>query len=104
MSDAEGEDRLAQLLAYAKANGRVCPVPRKWSELWETLPGRHRVGAGGGPPLPLILAAWWECTAEEKRNRLELHLKYAADHGVLDEVEQFLLRLGNDEWVYGDGT
>lgn len=104
MSDSDVEDRLAQLLAYAKAKGRVCPVPLKWNELWATLPGRRQVGAGWEPPLPLILAAWWECTAEEKRKRLELHLKYAAEHGALDKVEQFLLSLGHDEWAYGDGT
>jgi len=104
MSDAGGEDRLVQLLIYAKANGRVCPVPQRWSELWESLPKRHRVGAGWDPPSPLILAAWWECTADEKRRRLELHLKYAAEHGVLDKVEQFILSLGQDEWAYGDGT
>jgi hypothetical protein len=104
MSDAEGEDRLARLLIYAKANGRVCPVPQRWSELWESLPKRRRVCAGEGPPLPLILAAWWESTADEKRRRLELHLNYAAEHGVLDKVEQFLLSLAQDEWAYGDGT
>jgi hypothetical protein len=102
-NSVDGE-RLAQLLAYCRANGRVCPAPDKWSDLWELLPGRQRVGSGWEPPPPLILAAWWDCSANEKQDRLELHMRYAADRGALEQVAQFLSRLGADDWVYGDGT
>lgn len=46
------------LMAYCRANARVCPMPQRWSALWELLPNRTRVGAGWQPPLPLILGAW----------------------------------------------
>lgn len=102
--DIARDDQLARLLSFAKENGRVCPKPIKWNELWEMLPERRRAGAGWEPPLPLILAAWWDCSAKEKQDRLELHLRYAAEHGALKNIEQFLYSLKPDEWVYGDGT
>jgi hypothetical protein len=50
---------LDQLLAYCRENQRVCPVPRRWHELWELLPEKRQLGIEWQPPLPLILAAWW---------------------------------------------
>ena len=57
------------------------------------LPDQRRVGVGWEPPLPLILAAWWDTSDTAKRGRFELHLRYAAEHGALDNVEQYLLHL-----------
>ncbi len=56
-------DKLRELLEYVKANGRVCPMPVRWNELYEILPRKHRVGSGWHPPLPLILAAWYDTPA-----------------------------------------
>lgn len=47
----------SDLETYIGLEGRVCPIPTRWNELWELLPGRHRVGSGWVPPLPLILGA-----------------------------------------------
>ena len=38
------------------------------------LPNREPRGAGWEPPLPLILAAWWEASHSSKRARLKEHL------------------------------
>lgn len=97
------QERLNQLIEFVQDEGRVCPLPQKWNELWNLLPAR-RVGAGWEPALPLILAAWWESSAAQKRNRLADHIRFAAESGVLDSVEQCLRNLRPDEWAYGDGT
>lgn len=97
------EEKLKALLKYVKADGRVCPMPDYWNKLWEMLPDRKRKGAGWEPSSPLILAAWWDTSAEEKRGRLLLHIRYAADHRILDKVERFLRSLTPDQWAYGDG-
>jgi hypothetical protein len=102
--DAASRADLTKLLAYVAAEGRVCPMPRRWDELWQMLPDRRQIGGVWKPLPPLILAAWWYSTAEDKRERLASHLRYAADHGVLNEVEQYLRGLAPEDWAYGDGT
>lgn len=92
------EEKLSALLEYVRAEGRVCPMPDYWSQLWEMLPDKKRVGMGWEPSLPLILAAWWDTPALSKILRLQEHIRYAAEHGVLDEVDKFLLALSNDQW------
>ena len=91
-------DRLESLLEYVSADGRVCPQPQDWNRLWEMLPNRRRDGAGWSPPIPLILAAWWETSDSEKSARLKLHLDYAAENGVLDAVDRFLRDLPANSW------
>jgi len=49
---------LDEIIEFAQAEGRICPVPTRWNELWEMLPDCKRVGFGWEPPLPLTLAAW----------------------------------------------
>ena len=91
-------DLLNSLLEYVTADGRVCPQPDYWNQLWEMLPNKKRDGAGWIPPLPLILAAWWEATDFEKSARLKLHLEYAARNGVLGAVDRSLRSLPANAW------
>lgn len=90
--------QLRDLMQYVEAEGRICPEPGKWHELWELLPDKHRVGSGWSPPLPLILAAWEHTTGLEKMLRLKQHIEYAAEKGVLGQVDQFLRNLKPEEW------
>jgi hypothetical protein len=92
------EEQLFALLEYVRANGRVCPMPDYWNQLWDMLPDKKRLGSGWEPPLPLILAAWWDTPAMSKILRLQEHIRYAAEYGVLDEVDKFLRALSNDQW------
>lgn len=62
------------------------------------LPGRHGVGSGWDPPLPLILGAWHDTTGLEKMLRLREHIEYAASNGALDAVDRFLRGLEDVEW------
>lgn len=93
-------EQLQTLLSFCQSNGRLCPQPMKWNELWEMLPDKKRKGLGWEPSLPLILAAWWEASPEQKRNRLQQHLLYAEEKGVLDKIETFLRGLSENEWFH----
>jgi hypothetical protein len=91
---------LDQLVIYCRENGRVCPVPQQWNHLYELLPDKRPRGAGWEPPVPLVLGAWWEASDEAKHERLELHLRWAAEHDALERVEGFLRSLAESEWYH----
>jgi hypothetical protein len=90
--------QLDELLTLCALNDRVCPMPQQWTDLWEMLPNKARRGAGWEPPLPLILGGWWETSDSDKRERLELHVRWAAEHDVLDRVGEFLRSLPENQW------
>lgn len=90
--------KLEQLLLETASNGRVCPQPAHWNELWKLLPDRKRVDGGWDPPLPLILGAWASTSDAEKRERFELHLRWAAQHGALQQVADYLNTLQPGNW------
>lgn len=87
------------LLAYASADGRVCPNPQEWQALWDMLPDKKRVGQSWEPPPPLILTAW-SLPALPKIIRLKEHIHYAYEHGVLDQVDEYLRGLKSEQWFY----
>jgi hypothetical protein len=87
-----------QVLAVATENNRVCPQPKKWQQLYELLPNKTRKGAGWEPALPLILAAWWDTPAMSKMLRLREHIEWAAAHGCLEQVHEFMQSLAEEEW------
>lgn len=96
--------KLESLIQYVQAEGRVCPMPTFWNELYDLLPDKKQKENGGWiPSVPLILAAWWDTTTEEKRERLSQHINYAVEHGVLDKIDKFLRDLKPDQWAYGNG-
>jgi hypothetical protein len=84
---------LEEVISYCRKNERVCPVPQRWHKFYELLPDKRRHAAGWVPPLPLILAAWWEASDEAKQERLEQHIRWAAEHGALDQVAKFVQSL-----------
>ncbi len=86
------------LVSYCAQNGRVCPEPREWDTVYKMLPNRHRKGGKWEPSLPFILGVWWETTDTQKRNRLRQHLKWAGEHGGLEELSEFIMSLREDQW------
>jgi hypothetical protein len=95
-------EQLESLISYCKENARVCPMPMRWNELYDLLPYQRQTGVGWEPPLPLILAAWYE-PALQKTLRLKDHLRWAHDHGELNVVDEFLRNLPEEEWFhFGD--
>ncbi len=59
MTHAESSG-LQALIDYCQQKGRICPQPTQWNELYELLPDKRSVGVSWEPPLPFILAAWWD--------------------------------------------
>lgn len=84
-------------------NGRVCPQPGPWRELYDLLTAEPNSGTGADTPsLPLILGAWHLTADWEKRRRINHHIEWAASHGLLDQVAGFLLGLTESEWHRSD--
>ncbi len=97
---ADENPQLASLQEFVKAEQRVCPMPVRWTELWEMLPGRQMRGGIWDPPPPLIRGEWWSSPSFAKMDRLAEHIGYAAAHGVLGEVDRFLRGLLESEWAH----
>ena len=93
---------LKSLIQYCQENGRICPQPERWQELYGLLPETKRAGAGWEPALPLILAAWWDTPSLLKVMRFREHLDWAEKHGALDVVDTYLRGLTEDQWFHGD--
>ena len=89
-----------ELKAYCTQNNRVCPNPQQWNELWQMLPELKREGSGWIPSAPLILAAWWHTSDDEKRERLFEHIDYAANHNFLKQSDAYLRALPEDQWTH----
>lgn len=89
---------LDQLIQKLEQEGHICPKPNYWNKFWSLLPGRRRKGLGYEPPAPLILGAWHHTSHTEKHQRFFVHLQWAQDHGVLEEMADFLGKLGPDDW------
>lgn len=89
---------IAEVLADAQKNKRVCPMPDQWKQLYEMLPDRRPKGGGWEPSLPLILVAWDDTPALLKILRLREHIEWANSHGCLDKIYRFLQSLPEDQW------
>jgi hypothetical protein len=91
---------IEELSALCTENGRICPQPQRWNELYKLLPNTNQVGAGWAPPLPLIQGGWWHSSDSEKQQRLAVHIRWAAEHGALDAVAAYLASLKEDDWYH----
>ncbi|OGP84606.1 MAG: hypothetical protein A2V87_02935 [Deltaproteobacteria bacterium RBG_16_58_17] len=87
------------MLQFVQSEGRICPEPGKWHDLWEMLPDKKRIGSGWQPPLPLILAAWDNTSGIEKMLRLRQHIQYAVEKGILN-IDQYLRNLTQNDWHF----
>lgn len=87
---------LEDVLAVIASSERVCPRPKKWMELFRLLPHKGPTN----PAVPLILGGWWDSTPMQKRRRLREHVEWAATHGALDAVSNFLSSLQESDWVH----
>ncbi len=101
MTHAESSG-LQALIDYCQQKGRICPQPTQWNELYELLPDKRSVGVSWEPPLPFILAAWWDTPLLLKVMRFREHLDWAEKHGALDVLEAYLHGLTEDQWFHGD--
>jgi hypothetical protein len=89
---------ISELLGYCQSNNRVCPKPVDWIQLWQILIDRKKSGTEwqlSGPP---IRAAWWHTTDPKKQARFSDHISWACDHGLYEEVHQFIRSLSENQW------
>ena len=86
------------LIGLCRKDGRVCPVPKAWHRLWRLLQEKTQTNGRWSPSLPLILDGWHYSSDVEKANRVEEHLRWAVDHGALEEVGRFLAGQPDDQW------
>jgi hypothetical protein len=91
-----------QIWPECQKNKRVCPQPQNWQKLYELLPNKKRQGNEWEPPLPLILAAWWETPVISKTMRFREHIEWAEAHGCLEQIAEYLKSLSEDEWYHID--
>lgn len=103
----EGKDdqrELEALLAFARSDARICPRPMEWQAFWKMLPNVRPMPRGWEPPAPLVLAGWWDSTNDEKAQRHELHIRWAAEHGAIEVAGAFLRGLPAEAWHHSDPT
>ena len=93
---------LKDLIDIAKMNGRVCPQPMAWNDLWKMLPNKIMKGNGWEPALPLILAAWDDTPILSKIVRFQEHLEWAEQNNAIDQVFAFLNKLDEKDWYHGE--
>jgi hypothetical protein len=89
---------LEELLALARQEGRVCPLPASWRTLYELLPDVRHDAYGAIPAQPLFGDLWDSTTDDAKRERLREHLLWAMEHGAGRTVYDFLSRLPPESW------
>jgi hypothetical protein len=89
-----------ELIGQLRLEGRVCPLPAGWNALWESLPVGHRDEERAKAPPPLILAAWFESSDLQKRDRFEEHLRWAEKFGTLEKAADFLRALPDADWHF----
>jgi CYTH domain-containing protein len=95
------ESKLKSLLEYVKADGRIYPKPKEWAVLWEMLPDKKRIGPSWEPPMPLMLSARRSTPLLARTMLLEEHIRYAAEHGRLDDIDTYLRGLKPEQWFPG---
>lgn len=87
------------LWSFCTANNKV--VPRDWNKLYKKLANRQQLTSGGWePPLPLILAAWYETSDLDKQLRFKQHIEWASNQGQINEIGKYLRSLDEDAWYH----
>jgi len=75
-----------------------CPIPQKWNEIYSSLIEAWKSKKDNNipkPPIPLILAAWWETGLIQKNLRWLDTIEWAKQYGFenlipdLNEDEKF---------------
>lgn len=93
--------RIVQLLSQGDGGPRVCPAPGAWHALWRLLTDTRTRDAPPRDLLPLILSAWYNTTDAQKTERLLGQIRWAEDHGMLENVVAYLEALSEASWHHG---
>ena len=93
-----------EVMALVRRNNRVCPIPARWLQLYNLLPGKRHNPLGWQPPPPLTGPAWAGTPPLSKRMCLRDHIEWAATHGALQAVYSYLETLPEAEWHHMGDT
>ena len=74
----------------------ICPEPKTWNAIYGSLCEIAKQRGLAKPPIPLILAAWWDTPAMLKAIRWKETLEWAAQHGVQEQIPE----LNEDQKYY----
>ena len=85
-------EQLEALKEFIGRKGYVCPEPRSWDQL-------HRM-LGRDAPVPAILSAWYVAPPISKAQILDSQLRWAEEHGQLEEADRFLRGLRDRDWLH----
>jgi hypothetical protein len=88
---------LEKLESYCSTKG-ICPEPCEWGNMWEIIAREKRIFSKWDPPLPLILGAWYVAPPIFKSLTFKRQLQWAFEHGIIEEVGDYLRQLKEDEW------
>jgi hypothetical protein len=92
-------ETLETVWSYCTSNNRA--IPRDWNKLWQMLSNKKQKASGGWePPLPLILAAWYETSPLEKHLRFREHIQWAEKNNQLEEIGKYLKSLKEEDWYH----
>jgi hypothetical protein len=89
-------DLLETFLSDLRRAGRFAPRPQAWDGFWKLL--KKGFDRNEWPPAPLILAAHWSTTAQEKHNRLTEQLRWAELHHLLSDALKYMNDLDSEDW------
>jgi len=87
------------LIAYCRAEGRVCPMPSQWDRFWRRHFKEEELRRAPNLSGPLILAAW-SCDNETKMDCLANQIRWAEKLGILEEVSSYLRGLEKKDWYF----
>jgi hypothetical protein len=66
----------------------ICPEPKTWNAIYGNLCNIAKQRGLSKPPIPLILAAWWDTPAIMKILRWKETIEWAEQHGLKDEIPE----------------
>lgn len=90
-------EKYKNLKQYCNQKG-ICPEPGYWWDFWEIIEKRKKIKCAWEPPMPLVLASWHESPPFLKTIAFDQQLKWANEHEIIDEVDEFLRKLEDRSW------
>lgn len=91
-----GSVSIDEVMAQARRFNRICPVEPQWQQLEALL---NQAG-GDRAPAAITGTQFRRTPPLAKRIRVRDQVEWSAQHGLLQEVHEFLSALPEDQWVH----
>lgn len=93
---------LESVMVEVRRNNRVCPQLLQWQALFGLLLDKARALGKSPPPPPVSSSAWDATPPLSKRLLLRKQVEWAHAGGCLPEVDAYLRRLTEEQWLHMD--